>query len=132
MRNRVEFKVDSSKRNPNRGIGIRLPFNDYNIFTLNYTTKDQIKSNLTNYMLTNKGERVFNPNFGANLRQLLFEQDSDYTNAREIILDDLSLYFPMITINSLDFSSDPSRNLLNIKLSYFINNDADTILIQIT
>jgi hypothetical protein len=75
---------------------------------------------------------VFNPNFGANLRQLLFEQDSDYTNAREIILDDLSLYFPMITINSLDFSSDPSRNLLNIKLSYFINNDADTILIQIT
>jgi phage baseplate assembly protein W len=132
MRNRVEFKVDSSKRNPNRGIGIRLPFNDYNIFTLNYTTKDQIKSNLTNYMLTNKGERVFNPNFGANLRQLLFEQDSDYTNAREIILDDLSLYFPMITINSLDFSSDTSRNLLNIKLSYFINNDADTILIQIT
>jgi phage baseplate assembly protein W len=132
MRNRVEFKVDSSKRNPNRGIGIRLPFNDYNIFTLNYTTKDQIKSNLTNYMLTNKGERVFNPNFGANLRQLIFEQDSDYTNAREIILDDLSLYFPMITINSLDFSSDPSRNLLNIKLSYFINNDADTILIQIT
>jgi phage baseplate assembly protein W len=132
MRNRVEFKVDSSKRNPNRGIGIRLPFNDYNIFTLNYTTKDQIKSNLTNYMLTNKGERVFNPNFGANLRKLLFEQDSDYTNAREIILDDLSLYFPMITINSLDFSSDTSRNLLNIKLSYFINNDADTILIQIT
>ena len=132
MRNRVEFTVDSSKRNPNRGIGIRLPFNDYNIFTLNYTTKDQIKSNLTNYMLTNKGERVFNPNFGANLRQLLFEQDSDYTNAREIILDDLSLYFPMITINSLDFSSDTSRNLLNIKLSYAINNDADTILIQIT
>jgi hypothetical protein len=72
MRNRVEFKVDSSKRNPNRGIGIRLPFNDYNIFTLNYTTKDQIKSNLTNYMLTNKEERVFNPNFGANLIILLF------------------------------------------------------------
>lgn len=132
MRNRVEYKVDSSKRNPNRGIGIRLPFNDYNIFTLNYTTKDQIKSNLTNYMLTNKGERVFNPNFGADLRKLLFDQNSDFTNAREVLLDDLAIYFPMITVNSLDFSPDIDRNLLNIKLSYAINNDADTILIQIT
>lgn len=132
MRNRVEFRVDSSKRNPNRGIGIRLPFNEYNIFTLNYTTKDQIKSNLTNYMLTNKGERVFNPDFGADLRRILFDQDSDFTNAKEVILEDLSLYFPMITINSLDFTTDVYRNLLNIKLSYAINNDADTILIQIT
>lgn len=132
MRNRVEFKVDSSKRNPNRGIGIRLPFNDYNVFTLNYTTKDQIKSNLTNYMLTNKGERVFNPDFGADLRKLLFDQNSDFTNAREVLLDDLAIYFPMITINSLEFNPDIDRNLLNIKLSYAINNDADTILIQIT
>lgn len=132
MRNRVEFKVDSSKRNPNRGIGIRLPFNDYNIFTLNYTTKDQIKSNLTNYMLTNKGERVFNPDFGADLRKLLFDQNTDFTNAREVILDDLSIYFPMITVNSLDFTPDINSNYLNIKLSYAINNDADSILIQIT
>ena len=132
MRNRVEFRVDNSKRNPNRGIGIRLPFNEYNIFTLNYTTKDQIKSNLTNYMLTNKGERVFNPDFGADLRKLLFDQNTDFTNAREAILDDLSIYFPMITVNSLDFSPDLNRNFLNIKLSYAINNDADSILIQIT
>lgn len=132
MRNRVEFRVDSSKRNPNRGIGIRLPFNSYNIFTLNYTTKDQIKSNLTNYMLTNKGERVFNPDFGADLRKILFDQDTDFTNAREVILDDLAIYFPMITVNSLDFSPDINKNILNIKLSYAINNDADTILIQIT
>lgn len=132
MRNRVEFTVDNSKRNPNRGIGIRLPFNDYNIFTLNYTTKDQIKSNLTNYMLTNKGERVFNPDFGADLRKLLFDQNSDFTNAREVLLDDLGIYFPMITVNSLDFTPDLNRNVLNIKLSYAINNDADTILIQIT
>ena len=132
MRNRVEFKVDSSKRNPNRGIGIRLPFNDYNIFTLNYTTKDQIKSNLTNYMLTNKGERVFNPEFGSNLRRILFDQNSDYTNARDILLEDLSIYFPMITVESLDFIPDINRSILNIKLVYSINNDADSILIQIT
>jgi phage baseplate assembly protein W len=129
---RKEYRIDSSQRNPNRGIGIKLPFNTYNVFTINYTTKNQIKSNLTNYMLTNKGERVFNPEFGANLRRILFDQNSDYTNARDILLEDLSIYFPMITVESLEFTSDINRSILNIKLVYSINNDADSILIQIT
>ena len=132
MRKRIEYTVDSSTRNPNRGLGIKLPFNTHNVFTINYTTKDQIKSNLTNYMLTNKGERPFNPEFGADLRNLLFDQDSDFTAAKEVLLDNLVIHFPMITINNLDFSSDSARNLLNVKLDYSIRKDADTILIQIT
>jgi phage baseplate assembly protein W len=132
MRRRIEYTVDSSARNPNRGLGIKLPFNTYNVFTINYTTKDQVKSNLTNYMLTNKGERPFNPEFGADLRSLLFDQSSDFTNAKEVLLDNLGLYFPMITVNNLDFTADLQRNLLNIKLDYSIKKDADTILIQIT
>ena len=132
MRKRIEYTVDSSARNPNRGLGIKLPFNTHNVFTINYTTKDQIKSNLTNYMLTNKVERPFNPEFGANLRNLLFDQTYDFTNAKEVLLDNLGLYFPMITVNNLDFTADLQRNLLNIKLDYSIKKDADTILIQIT
>lgn len=132
MRRRLEYTTTISDRNPNRGVGIRLPFNDYNVFTINYTTKDQIKSNLTNYLLTNKGERVFNPEFGADLRRLLFDQMSDFTDAKEVLLDNLSIYFPMITVESLDFSPDLNRSLLNIKLTYSINNNADSILIQIT
>lgn len=132
MRRRVTYTTTASDRNPNRGIGIRLPFNDFNVFTTNYTTKDQIKSNLTNYLLTNKGERVFNPEFGADLRKLLFDQLSDFTDARTVLLSNLGIYFPMITVNALDFSPDYDRNLLNIKLNYSINNNADSILIQIT
>jgi phage baseplate assembly protein W len=87
---------------------------------------------LTNYLLTNKGERVFNPEFGADLRKLLFDQLSDFTDARDILLSNLAIYFPMIKVNALDFSPDYDRNLLNIKLNYSINNNADSILIQIT
>ena len=132
MRNRIEYTVDSSTRNPNRGLGIKLPFNTHNVFTINYTTKNQVKSNLTNYMLTNKGERPFNPEFGADLRRLLFDQNTDFTIAKEVLLDNLGLYFPMITVNNLDFTADLQRNLLNIKLDYSIKKDADSILIQIT
>ena len=132
MRNRIEYTVDSSTRNPNRGLGIKLPFNTHNVFTINYKTKDQVKSNLTNYMLTNKGERPFNPEFGADLRRLLFDQNTDFTIAKEVLLDNLGLYFPMITVNNLDFTADLQRSLLNIKLDYSIKKDADSILIQIT
>jgi phage baseplate assembly protein W len=83
-------------------------------------------------MLTNKGERPFNPEFGADLRKLLFDQTSDFTVAKEVLLDNLGLYFPMITVNNLDFTADLQRNLLNIKLDYSIKKDADSILIQIT
>ncbi len=132
MRKRIEYRVDNNSLTPNSGIGIKLPFNTYNVFTLNYTTKDQVKSNLTNYMLTNKGERPFNPEFGADLRRLLFDQVYDFTNAREVLLDNLAIYFPMITVENLSFNADIQRSLLNIKLDYSIKNDADTILIQIT
>lgn len=131
IRRRVEYKIDSNVKTPNRGLGIKLPFNAYNVFTINYSTKDQVKSNLTNYMLTNRGERPFNPEFGADLRRLLFDQMYDFTNARESLLDNLALYFPMITVNNLEFIADQERSVLNIKLDYSLRNDADTILIQI-
>ena len=38
-----------------------------------YISKDQVKANLINYILTNKGERLFDPTFGGDLRSLLFD-----------------------------------------------------------
>lgn len=131
IRKRIEYKIEDNSRTPNRGLGIKLPFNTQNVFTVNYTSKDQIKSNLTNFMLTNKGERPFNPEFGADLRNLLFEPSSDFTQARDILADELGRYFPTITINELNFSADPERHLLNINLNYTVNNTEDSILIQI-
>ena len=38
------------------------------------TVKEQAFSNIKNLLLTQKGERVGQPNFGSNLPSLLFEQ----------------------------------------------------------
>ena len=40
---------------------------------------DAVKRSLRNIMLTNNYERPFKPNFGANLRGLLFELADDIT-----------------------------------------------------
>jgi hypothetical protein len=55
-------------------VGVAIPFSSAGVFRSTYTTTEQIKSNIINYVLTNTGERVLNPNFGANLRAQLFEQ----------------------------------------------------------
>ena len=64
-----KYPIDSEAR---KAIGFSLPINGNAVFNPTYQTKDQIKANLINYLLTNRGERVFNPNFGADLRSLLF------------------------------------------------------------
>ena len=64
---------------PRVAIGISLPFNGPTGFNSTFDTATQLKSNLIAFLLTNKGERVLNPTFGANLRELIFEQIHETT-----------------------------------------------------
>ena len=58
----------------NIAIGVSLPYNGpAGPFNSTYSTKDQVKSNLINLLLTVPGERIMNPDFGCRLREVLFE-----------------------------------------------------------
>ena len=72
-----KYPIDTEAR---KAVGFGFPLNGNAVFVPTYQTRDQIKANLVNYLLTNRGERVFNPNFGADLRNLLFENILDTTN----------------------------------------------------
>ena len=59
------------------GIGIALPFGSgVSNFKLNYTTLDQARTNIVNLLLTHKGERFMQPDFGTNLRRFLFQPNT--------------------------------------------------------
>ena len=131
MRNRPQYRINTLDLNPNQGVGVALPFNPTNIFTINYTTTAEIKSNLLNFMLTNSGERVFNPNFGADIRALVFEPNTDLTEVKSALLQKIGLYFPSITVNSLDFNPSVDNNSLSIVLNYTVNKQTDRLVIQI-
>lgn len=115
-----KFPLDQQKR---KIIGFGFPFNAPAVFNPTYQTKDQIKANLINYILTNKGERVFN-DFGANLKQFLFEAIEEGTteNVKNKIQNDIAIYFPEITINELTFDRQPDRNTINIVMNYSIQD----------
>ena len=131
MVERREYKISTLDINKNRGIGITIPFDPVNVFKITYTTKDQIKSNLLNFLLTNKGERVFNPDFGADIRALVFNQMSDLDEIKESISDRISLYFPEIEITEFSFTPNYNTNTLFIKISYKMNTEQDSISIQV-
>ena len=52
--------------NDNVGVGVTLPFGKANgVFNQSFTTEEQATSNLKLLLLTIKGERPFQPNFGS-------------------------------------------------------------------
>jgi len=118
----------------NIAIGISLPFNGPVAFNSTYSTYDQIKSNLINLLLTNKGERVFNPEFGSDLRSALFEglnEDID-NEIRSLITTNAAIFVPDVTITNLDIIQDKDNNSLSVNVQYRINisNKTDQITVQ--
>jgi phage baseplate assembly protein W len=127
---REQIRINPIDTKPNVAVGIAIPFNGTPVFRSTYTTKDQIKSNLINWFLTNKGERIMNPNFGGDLRSFLFEQVPEFDQLNIYITEQLNVYFPQITIIDLEVNVEPDNQIIDIELSYSINNEQDDVHIQ--
>jgi phage baseplate assembly protein W len=109
----------------NIAIGISLPFGRLGtnqLFNKTYNTKDQIKSNFINLLLTNKGERILNPEFGSNLRQLLFENITSITeeNIKDAIISSANIYLPEIQVVNITLNNEYDNNTINITIDYVL------------
>ena len=115
------FTVDIDAR---QAVGVSIPFSSPSVFTQTFTTADQTKSNLVNYLLTNKGERVLNPNYGGNLRALLFEQISDVTleGIQIRLSNDLQSKFPYVNVKQLIITPSEDTNIITIFIQYSVLN----------
>ena len=133
MLNRPTYKLNSQDLGQARGIGINVLFNNgTNVFNTTTTTKEQVKSNLINFILTNKGERVFDPTFGGNLRASIFEQDTAFDDIAAALEADIYAYVPNIIIKSIDVKKYSDENLVNIAINYSINNQPDNLAINVS
>ena len=109
---------------PSKGVGIKVPFDGTTGLNITYTTKDAVKSNILNFFLTGKKERIMNPIFGAGIREKLFEQITQGTaqNIEDIISFVLQEYFPQIRLNSLVVNASPDENIIQVYFKYSILN----------
>jgi|688.fasta_scaffold307528_1 phage baseplate assembly protein W len=133
-----KFIIDTQ----DKSVGVTLPFTIGNngFFAVSYTTKEQVKSDLKNLILTNRGERLMQPEFGCNLRQAIFEQigPETYSYIRGEIENSIQRWLPYIIVNNVDVSSDTNskdNNRINVQLDYTLayagNNSRDSINITV-
>ena len=129
--------IDVLDLNPSTGVGISVPFNGPTGVNTTYTTQDAIKSNLLNFILTGKRERVMNPGFGAGLLGLapsledpigepgvLFNQITEerIDEIENLIYGGVDLYFPTVQIESLNVELEPDSKTITIYLKYTVVN----------
>lgn len=96
--------------------------------------EDAIKLSVRNIILTDAGERPFNPTLGSSIRGLLFEPLSPITAGaiESRIRNTLSVFEPRIKILRLDVVGDPERNAFNVTLGFRMTGDTRTVLVPIT
>jgi phage baseplate assembly protein W len=127
-------KIHPLDLQPRKAVGVSLPFSAKDVFTSTYTTKDALKANLINFLLTDKGERVLNPNFGIGLRSILFEQATQDTKDQidYLIRKGISDWFPELIIKTLTIVVAPDTNTVTIYMKYNVNqtNIQDELLIN--
>jgi len=128
-------RIDPRDLDKNRAIGVSIPFNAGGVFRSTYSTKDQIKSNLINLLLTLQGERVMNPEFGTNLPRLVFEQLDEqlYPIIQDEIFSSVSRFIPEITLLTINLTPDEDGNTLTIEIDYRLNisGQQDNIIIAL-
>lgn len=92
-----------------------------------------VKQAIKNILLTTKGEKPFNPNFGGNMYSALFSLSTDYSkseienNIRNII----QAYEPRARILGIDALSRPDQHSLAVTVKFQVVNVIDTLLVNI-
>jgi phage baseplate assembly protein W len=89
-----------------------LFLNPVNSDVSRYTDEDSIKESIKNLLLTDVGERLFNPTLGSNIRRMLFENIL-YPETK-YILEDL--------IRTTIENFEPRCNLISINVSNLFND----------
>jgi phage baseplate assembly protein W len=116
--------VDILDLQPSTGVGISIPFNGSTGINTTFTTKDATKSNLLNFILTGKRERIMNPSFGSGVRDLLFQPITEdlVDQIENLIVGGVNAYFPQIQINEIRVDLSSNNQTVTIYLSYSVIN----------
>ena len=130
-------EVDTNAEDANVAIGVKFPFNAPGVFAKSFTTFEQASTNIKSLLLTRKGERYEQPNFGTELLNLVFEPNiselKDFVSTT--INDAVNFWLPYITITELNFvtgEDDPTlvHNLkISIRFTVTGSNSEETITI---
>ncbi|MDB4326191.1 GPW/gp25 family protein [bacterium] len=110
-------------------INIKFPFKDSEkglFIDMTQQNKRAIKSDLMHLLLTNKGERLYQPEFGTDLKKYLFEPNivTVQSNIRDEIQKAIDKYIPNLKVDRLEVNPvDGEEHSVIVKLEYTVTNN---------
>jgi|TARA_R110001606_G_C15370475_1_gene649477 phage baseplate assembly protein W len=117
-------RINPIDQQPSKAVGVSLPFSGKAVFNSTFETKEAIKSNLINYLLTGRGERYMNPTFGSGLRNQMFTNvNRENLSTLEVqIAQELEDFFPSLSISKLNITGVPDSNMISLSLNFLIRD----------
>jgi phage baseplate assembly protein W len=95
--------------------------------------ENAVKESIKNIVLTNKGERLFQPEFGCNINASLFENID--ANTVIILKDDISrairTYEPRCVVKNVEIIADLDTNNLQASVLFSVINTSNTTSLTI-
>ena len=136
---REELRYNPLDFEPDVAIGVTYPLNgnsqgrsntqhyasgsisgDAGVFGLSYSTEDQAISNLKTLILTKKGERFMQPDFGTTIVDSLFEPNTEelVRRVQDGLNDDIKYWLPYILVDNIQVDRIPDLHIIDVSLRF--------------
>jgi len=93
-----------------------------------------VKQSVKNILQTNRFEKPFKPDFGADIRGLLFKlaDDDSEDDLREQIIGSISRFEPRADIQNLDVNFTVDQNTVRVRIEFKILSIDETVSLETT
>ena len=100
---------------------------------LRKTNVDAVKQSIRNLLLTDKGERLFQPNLGGNIRAMLFENITPQTfvTMRDHIKDVLAAHEPRADVLDVVISDTSNSHEVQVQIVFAILNLQEPVTLEL-
>ena len=100
---------------------------------LSYKNEDSVKRSIRNILLTDRGERFFNPTFGSDIRKMLFENFSPATEqvVADLIKTAIGNHEPRANVIDVNVSGNPDQNSMYINIVVSVINKAEPVTLEL-
>lgn len=97
------------------------------------TNEESIKESIRNLILTDRGERLFQPNIGCDIRSQLFENVTEETidTIRNMIMETIESYEPRCELVGVEIEGDFDSNSLTVNISFVTINSEEPTELQV-
>lgn len=100
---------------------------------ISYENEDSVKRSIRNILLTDKGERFFNPTFGSDIRKMLFENFSPSTEqvVADLIKTSIGNHEPRANVIDVTVNGNPDQHSMYINIVFSVINKAEPVTLEL-